>query len=166
MKQKRIRTGRQRLKAERRETQRKALIVRPDGTVGISHADEVEHAISGGFPGDRSRCRPGAPDRFWNVGEVCPWYRCVYHLGLDVTERGSILLVEGLDDGRGACALDLADAAGEDGLTLEEVGSLVAITRERARQIETMAQERARELGAEVRTAVLDLLESDGSKTG
>lgn len=88
-------------------------------------------------PRERPECavgedgKPGIK-RWWGTGS-CPYVRCRYHLAIDYKpDTGSFKVLKGWDDGRGACALDLA----EDGEhTLEQVGALTGVTRERARQI-------------------------------
>lgn len=63
----------------------------------------------------------------------CPWHGCRHHLAIDITEAGSIKLLN--EDGLAtdSCSLDVADR-GEQ--TLDVVGQLLNVTRERARQIE------------------------------
>ena len=77
----------------------------------------------------RSDCLSGGPNMF----RPCPWLTCKYHLGVDVSDVGSLSVLQGWDDGRMSCALD---AAAEDGMTLEDVGALIGVSRERIRQIE------------------------------
>ncbi len=83
-------------------------------------------------PTNRTECRPGSPGRWWG-DQPCPYRSCTYNLGIDVSDAGSIWVIEGLRDGRGSCALDLAD---EGSRTLEEVAAVDGCTRERVRQIE------------------------------
>jgi hypothetical protein len=66
----------------------------------------------------------------------CPWVSCEFHLYLDVSESGSILINHpDKDPGelRESCVLDVADRGGE---TLVSIGQMLGITRERVRQIE------------------------------
>lgn len=82
------------------------------------------------------------PLRFWSEVDGCPWYGCRHHLGITVNDAtGSIELLEGVDDGRGSCSLELA---AQGARTLEEVGELDGVTRERVRQMEVLGVERWR----------------------
>ena len=78
----------------------------------------------------------------------CPWVICRYHLFLDVTHAGSIVLnfpeLLGPEELDSSCALDIADRGA---LTLDEVGDLMNLTRERIRQIEEKATRDARAAG-------------------
>lgn len=71
----------------------------------------------------------------------CPWVRCRYHLGIDVSASGGIRIPHSGDPIalRETCALDVAARGGR---TLEEVGELVGLTRERVRQIESAAMDK------------------------
>lgn len=130
-------------------------------TLKRSPTTEEDRALLAAFPRptNRTECRPAG--RYENAaGELvdmpagrgrwwgdapCPYVGCKYHLAISYQEdTGSMKVLQGWDDGRGACALDVADAAGGDGLTLEEVGQLDGTTRERVRQIEVRAQITAR----------------------
>ncbi len=76
----------------------------------------------------------------------CPYVGCRYHLFLDVSSSGSLILnfpdkdVWEIGD---TCALDVADQNCKS--TLEEVGMYMNFTRERARQIEKQAMTKIRE---------------------
>lgn len=74
----------------------------------------------------------------------CPFVGCKYHLYLDVTDKGSIVLNQpeiDVCDLSHSCALDIVDNLknGKSGLTLEEVGDILSLTRERVRQIEVQS---------------------------
>ncbi len=94
-------------------------------------------------PTNRSECIDGP--------RPCPYVGCKYHLFLDVSWSGSIIVnwPAAVDDADGpdlsmlgeTCALDVADRGG---LTLEDVGACMNLTRERVRQIEILAESRFR----------------------
>ena len=85
-------------------------------------------------PQTRADCRDGP--------RPCPWASCRHHLGLDVTEAGSLVVrAAPLSE---TCSLDVADRGG---LTLDEVGRVLGLTRERVRQIEVKASVALRGLG-------------------
>lgn len=71
-----------------------------------------------------------------DVPRPCPYAGCIYHLYLDVTPRGSLLLnhpdLEPWELTE-SCALDVADRGPH---TLEEIGEILNVSRERVRQIE------------------------------
>ena len=82
-------------------------------------------------PSCRAECR--------TLPRPCPFVSCRYHLGVDVTDTGSLKINfpdRSTSDLPSTCALDVAERGGQ---SLEEVGSLLNITRERARQIEVAA---------------------------
>lgn len=70
----------------------------------------------------------------------CVFYRCHYHLGLDVKShlRGLAIYIQpdNLAEAPATCALDVADLGG---ITLEMVAAATGLTRERIRQIEGKA---------------------------
>lgn len=90
-------------------------------------------------PATRGQCKDGE--------RPCPWVGCRYHLYLDVSSTGRIMMnhkgLEPWEIGE-TCALDMADRGG---MTLVEVGRFFGnslqggaeITRERIRQIEEKA---------------------------
>lgn len=91
--------------------------------------EEIE-AIRSAFPKPkkRSSCK--------RMPRPCPFVTCRYHLFLEVTPAGSIILNFPDQEPWGikpTCALDEADRGG---LTLEAVGKCLNLTRERIRQIE------------------------------
>lgn len=68
----------------------------------------------------------------------CPWVGCRHHLFLEVNERGKLLLnfpEREPDELAQTCALDVANAVGDDGCSLEETGIFLNLTRERTRQL-------------------------------
>lgn len=91
--------------------------------------------------GDRS---PRARADCVGAARPCPWVSCRYHLYLDVSAAGSLLIAHPALapwEIPETCALDVA----ERGLhTLDEVGQLLNVTRERVRQIEVVARLRLR----------------------
>ena len=87
-------------------------------------AEEIEDEYSRSpRPRTRGECR--------RARRPCPWLGCRYHLGLELTEAGSIYYRD-LGEMRDTCALDVADR-GEH--TLQQVGDLLGVTREAIRQI-------------------------------
>lgn len=77
----------------------------------------------------------------------CPFVGCRYHLYLDVSPIGSLVLnFPALEPGDLAetCALDIAERGSA---TLEEIAKALNITRERARQLEARALERLQTSG-------------------
>jgi len=89
-------------------------------------------------PKTRLDCLPGGP----NEQRPCPWLSCKYHLGLEVSEAGTLYVNPEWDDGRPTCSLDLVARNGKH--TLEEVAMVFDLTRERVRQIEDRVQPRLR----------------------
>jgi len=86
--------------------------------------------------------RPRRRGECLNGPRPCPWFSCQFHLGLDVSADGRIVLHMDPENLNGAtCALDVADT-GEH--TLDVVGALIGWTRERARQVEEQALARLR----------------------
>jgi len=79
-----------------------------------------------------------------NEQRPCPWVGCRHHLGLDVTEEGTLILhPHRLPwQHKDSCALDVAERGG---MTLEQVGRQLDLTRERVRQIEVEAMAKVRE---------------------
>ena len=70
----------------------------------------------------------------------CLFVACTYHLYLEVTDKGSIVLNYPQREPwelEETCALDIAEK--EDGSTLETIGDYLNLTRERVRQIERSA---------------------------
>lgn len=78
-------------------------------------------------PKTRADCR--------GVPRPCPWYGCKWHLGLEVTEAGTIYYRH-LEDLVESCAMDVADRGGA---TLDEVGEIMDLCKERVRQVEEAA---------------------------
>lgn len=73
----------------------------------------------------------------------CPFVSCQYHLYLDVTERGGLVIYyPSLDPDQmpEQCILDIAEKNG--GITLEDIADLMNLTRERVRQLEDGALEK------------------------
>lgn len=69
----------------------------------------------------------------------CPFAGCRFHLYLDVTPAGSLLLNHPeteVDQLAESCALDVAERGG---VTMEAVGELLGVTRSRVEQIERRA---------------------------
>ena len=65
----------------------------------------------------------------------CPFALCRYHLFVDVTGAGSLLMNhpgKEIDQLEESCALDVADRGGQ---SLEAVGRLIGVSMERSRQI-------------------------------
>lgn len=86
-------------------------------------------------PKTRAECVAGG----WNAKRPCPFATCRYHLAVEVTSRGHLLVNfpnMDADELPETCALDVADR-GEH--TLATVGEMMNMTRERARQIEEEA---------------------------
>jgi len=113
--------------------------------------DDQEHeAAIHQRPRTRSDCIAGG----CNAARPCPWVSCRHHLGLDVSESGSVILHPHIQpwEHRDTCALDVAERGG---LTLEEVGRRMDLTRERVRQLEKAAL-------AKVRDALLGGEDDDG----
>ena len=91
-------------------------------------------------PQKRGECEDGE--------RPCPWVSCRFHLAIDETSNGSVVLVHpnfksgdelpeiDLDSMVETCALDVAD---KGATTLEEIGVYINLTRERVRQCETEA---------------------------
>jgi hypothetical protein len=104
-----------------RQRTRRAYI---DTTHESSYPEDIER------PTSRGECR--------SAQRPCPWVTCRHHLGLDVTDTGTVQLDSRFLRGelRETCALDVADRGG---VTLEAIGTLLGLTRERIRQIETEA---------------------------
>jgi hypothetical protein len=106
----------------------KAAVARMRARTDAILADVVELPT---FPLTRAECIRGP--------RPCPWWRCRYHLGSDVSRNGSLKITwPDLQPWEipFSCALDLAESTG---LTLEEVGEALNVTRERVRQIEHRA---------------------------
>lgn len=82
-----------------------------------------------------------------NGERPCPWLSCKEHLGLEVTDIGTIRLHKDWDDGRPTCALD---EAAREGISLDEIGKVLNITRERVRQIEERALIRVRRVASKM----------------
>lgn len=96
---------------------------------------EERAEVINGRPRTRAECCDGP--------RPCPWVACRYHLALDVTPTGTIVIAH--DDPTQmevTCALDVAEAGG---VTLEVVGGLMGFTRERSRQIEARLAKKLRE---------------------
>lgn len=88
-------------------------------------------------PRTRGECKDGS--------RPCPWVSCRYHLYLDVTPSGSLVLNRPdlqVDELQESCSLDEAD---EGPQTLEAVGALISLTRERTRQVEADAIRKVQE---------------------
>lgn len=91
---------------------------------------------AGDDQGEHEAQRPRTRGDCVDAPRPCPWISCRHHLAINVTDSGSLQLVnaqldlEALPD---TCSLDVADR-GE--LTLEEVGRRLDLTRERIRQLE------------------------------
>jgi len=97
---------------------------------------------------DMERDRPRVRGDCIDGPRPCPWVSCRYHLALEITAYGRIIVhmdpehldePDSLGNQRPTCALDLADA---HELTLETISALFDMTRERVRQIETRSLER------------------------
>lgn len=88
-------------------------------------------------PQTRAECPP----------HPCPWVSCRFHLGVDVSDAGSLILnhpavAEGdLTKLPDTCVLDVAERGGA---TLEDVGERFGVSRERIRQMEERALLRLR----------------------
>ena len=73
----------------------------------------------------------------------CPWVGCRYHLAVQITDAGSLVIANPEIppwEMEHTCSLDVADTYG--GLTMSSVGALMCLTRERIRQIENTAVEK------------------------
>jgi len=96
----------------------------------------------------------------------CPFVGCRFHLYLDVSEQGWLKLnFPHLDvaDMTQSCALDVADAAEDEGITLEALGLSLNISLEGARQVEADALEELRaKLGEYGDAVVAALVEGRG----
>ena len=122
------------LERERMPMRRRLPAVPVDALRKLVQAEFAESGEAGPRPRVRGDCLPGGP----NADRPCPWAGCRYHLGLQVTEIGSLQVFEGWeDDGGPSCALDVAEHG--EAHTLDEVGALLGVTRERARQEEVAA---------------------------
>ncbi len=98
----------------------------------VQEEDEVDDGLEADVDAERPKTRAECPE-----SRPCPWLACRYHLGLEVTPRGSLRPpLPGWEE-RETCALDVAARPVEP--TLEEVGGLLGITKERVRQIEMQA---------------------------
>lgn len=74
--------------------------------------------------------------------DPCPWVSCRYHLGVDVTERGRLVLVHPAPDEMAEpCALRIAHR-GEH--TFGQVSKFVGVTRQRVEQLTNRAARRLR----------------------
>lgn len=75
----------------------------------------------------------------------CPWVSCRYHLGIDVTEHGRLLLCDPEPTEMAEpCALRVA-TRGE--LTLSQVGVRLGVTRQRVEQLEHKAVRALKRVG-------------------
>lgn len=107
-----------------------------------SATDEVDDESCDADVGPESgahAARPSCRAECRTLPRPCPFVSCRYHLGVDVTDTGSLKINfpdRSTSDLPSTCALDVAERGGQ---SLEEVGSLLNITRERARQIEVTA---------------------------
>ena len=103
----------------------------------VEHGGDQAVGLEVKRPRTRGECVAG--DR------PCPFVGCRHHMALNVTETGSLQIVDHLDleSLPETCSLDVADR-GEH--TLEAVGQLLNITRERVRQVERIGLVKARAL--------------------
>lgn len=100
---------------------------------------------------DEDRAALAARPKTWGeccerVGP-CPWISCRYHLALEVTETGRIVLTDPSvppDEMQEPCALRIAQR-GEQ--TLEQVATRLGVTRQRVQQLEGRALRRIRRVG-------------------
>lgn len=101
--------------------------------------EEMEaRGIDTSRPTKRSECPITRP---------CPFVGCVYHLYLDVTNKGTIKFnFWGIEpwDMQDSCVLDIAEEY-PNGLSLTDIGQYVGLTRERIRQIEKEALKQLKE---------------------
>lgn len=75
----------------------------------------------------------------------CPWVACRYHLGVEVTEHGRLVLcVPEPTEMAEPCALRIAER-GE--LTLGQVGARLGVTRQRVEQLEHKAVRSLKRVG-------------------
>lgn len=85
-------------------------------------------AMVGRKPRTRAECIDGP--------RPCPWLACRYHLGLSVSQLGTLHLPHGsaaLDAGLAhSCSLDVADAGASN---LSEIGAVMGVTKQRAHQL-------------------------------
>jgi hypothetical protein len=95
------------------------------------------------------RANPGMkPVDGKNSARPCPWVACKHHLGIEVTDAGSLKIIKDWDDGRATCVLDIVRTNGS--MTLETSGAFLGITRERMRQVEVRALFRAKRAKVEL----------------
>ena len=115
-----------------RGRQRRAVQPEP-----VTDDERAEYAAELAVPRPTNRVDCAGSER------PCPWVGCRYHLGLDVTIGGKLLVPLGPEPWEvgATCALDEANAGP---LTLEAIGRLLGLTRERVRQIEAKAYKRAK----------------------
>jgi hypothetical protein len=98
--------------------------------------EDNEYSPRGPRPKERGECGTMRP---------CPWVGCSAHLYLDVDPESGALKLNFPDkepwEMTFSCALDEADAAGDEGMTLEQVAERTQLTRERIRQLESRTLE-------------------------
>jgi hypothetical protein len=102
---------------------------------------------------DRPRTRAECPDR-----RPCPFALCRMHLGVDVTDRGALIVVGGPGEPwelEQTCALDLAERGG---MSLQAVADVMHLSRERVRQLQEDAIAKIRQRPG----ALAELLEQEG----
>ena len=142
-----------------------------------SVALSMVHAVTGDVSRPRTRADcVGGP-------RPCPWFGCRYHLAVDVTDNGALVVIGGPrlpanpTDRQlerfteaaiaraarfGSCALDKIERD-PDGLTLRDIGETLEVSRERIRQIERKA---LRPLGCKIRRRLGRVIEADAPTPG